>query len=103
MGESAAMACTAAVEEVIDAHYLRQIETLGTSEPELYAALEEFRDNEIEHRDTARAHGADEAPAQPAPRRGDQGRLAACDLALDATSATVTPRRRAARMPARMR
>ncbi len=65
MGESAAMACTAAVEEVIDAHYLHQIETLGTSEPDLSAALVEFRDNEIEHRDTARAHGADEAPAQP--------------------------------------
>jgi ubiquinone biosynthesis monooxygenase Coq7 len=65
LGESAAMACTAAVEDVIDAHYLHQIETLGTSEPALVAALSEFRDNEIEHRDTARAHGAEAAPAQP--------------------------------------
>lgn len=65
LGERAAMACTAAVEDVIDTHYAGQIETLGTGEPELAAALGEFRDNEIEHRDTARAMGADEAPAQP--------------------------------------
>ncbi|HUZ75672.1 MAG TPA: demethoxyubiquinone hydroxylase family protein [Stellaceae bacterium] len=65
MGESAAMACTAAVEEVIDAHYRRQIEELGDDETALAAALAEFRDNEIEHRDTALAHGAAEAPAEP--------------------------------------
>jgi ubiquinone biosynthesis monooxygenase Coq7 len=62
LGERAAMACTVAVEEVIDAHYQRQIETLGDAEPELKSALEEFRTHEIEHRDTARAHGGDTGP-----------------------------------------
>ncbi len=63
LGERAAMACTMAVEEVIDAHYQSQIEALGDAEPELKAALEEFRAHEIEHRDTARAHGGDAGPA----------------------------------------
>ena len=63
LGERAAMACTVAVEEVIDEHYRRQIDTLGDAEPELKAALEEFRAHEIEHRDTAKAHGGDAAPA----------------------------------------
>jgi len=62
LGERAAMACTVAVEEVIDAHYQRQIEALGDAEPALKSALEEFRANEIEHRDTARAHGGDTGP-----------------------------------------
>jgi 3-demethoxyubiquinol 3-hydroxylase len=62
IGERAAMACTAAVEEVIDRHYLDQIERLGTSEPALSASLQAFRANEIEHRDTALAAGAEEAP-----------------------------------------
>jgi 3-demethoxyubiquinol 3-hydroxylase len=62
LGERAAMACTVAVEEVIDEHYARQIEALGKDEPALKAALEEFRDNEIEHRDTALAQGGDAAP-----------------------------------------
>jgi 3-demethoxyubiquinol 3-hydroxylase len=62
LGERAAMACTVAVEEVIDAHYAGQIEALGEDEPALKAALKEFRDNEIEHRDTALARGGDQAP-----------------------------------------
>jgi ubiquinone biosynthesis monooxygenase Coq7 len=63
LGERAAMACTAAVEAVIDEHYQGQIEQLGDAEPELAASLKEFRLNEIEHRDTALAAGAEEAPA----------------------------------------
>lgn len=63
MGERAAMACTAAVEEVIDEHYRGQIEQLGDAEPALAAALGEFRTNEIEHRDLALAAGAADAPA----------------------------------------
>jgi len=58
LGERAAMTCTAAIEEVIDAHYQRQIDSLGEDETELKEALVEFRGNELEHRDTARAHGA---------------------------------------------
>lgn len=62
MGERAAMACTVAVEEVIDEHYRRQIDALGDDEPALKKSLEEFRNQEIEHRDTARDSGGDGAP-----------------------------------------
>jgi ubiquinone biosynthesis monooxygenase Coq7 len=57
MGERAAMACTVAVEEVIDEHYQRQIDALGEDEPALKKSLEEFRANEIEHRDIAKDAG----------------------------------------------
>jgi ubiquinone biosynthesis monooxygenase Coq7 len=62
LGERAAMACTAAVEEVIDAHYSAQIDTLEQSEPALRGTLEKFRAEEIEHRDLAIANGAEQAP-----------------------------------------
>jgi len=62
LGERAAMACTVAVEEVIDRHYQQQIETLGDAEPALKSALEEFRADELEHHDTALAQGAEETP-----------------------------------------
>ena len=65
LGPKAAMACTEAVEEVIDAHYQAQAERLGDRDPQLKAAIEEFRAEEVQHRDTARAHGAAEAPAYP--------------------------------------
>jgi ubiquinone biosynthesis monooxygenase Coq7 len=63
IGEKAAMACTAAVEEVIDQHYAGQIERLRDSDPALKKTVEKFRADEISHRDTALAHGAEEAPA----------------------------------------
>jgi ubiquinone biosynthesis monooxygenase Coq7 len=66
LGERAAMACTVAVEEVIDEHYRRQSETLGDAEPELKAAIDEFRRDERQHRDIALAHGAEEAPGYAA-------------------------------------
>jgi ubiquinone biosynthesis monooxygenase Coq7 len=62
LGERAAMACTVAVEEVIDEHYRRQSETLGEAEPALKATIDEFRRDEIEHRDIGLAHGAAAAP-----------------------------------------
>ena len=62
LGERAAMACTVAVEAVIDRHYQQQIETLGDAEPALKAALEEFRADELEHHDTALSQGAEETP-----------------------------------------
>lgn len=64
LGEKAAMACTVAVEEVIDEHYRRQADRLGDSEPTVRASIEAFRRDELEHRDTALQHGAAEAPAQ---------------------------------------
>lgn len=62
MGVRAAMACTVAVEEVIDEHYAQQTEQLGDDEAELKDAIEEFRLEELEHRDTGLAHGAEQAP-----------------------------------------
>ena len=66
MGARAAMACTVAVEEVIDEHYRRQSEALGDAEPALRSAIDEFRRDEGKHRDIALAHGAEQAPAYPA-------------------------------------
>ena len=43
LGREAAMACTVAVEEVIDEHYARQADALGNDEPELKSLIEEFR------------------------------------------------------------
>lgn len=69
MGEKAAMACTAAVEEVIDEHYaaqqaeLEKLAKTGVDEPELRAAIDQFRAEEAEHHDTAIEHGAEETPA----------------------------------------
>ena len=65
MGEKAAHACTAAVEEVIEDHYREQIEELGDQEPELSAMLSRFRDEEIAHKDQAIAEGAKEAFGHP--------------------------------------
>ena len=62
MGEKAAMACTVAIEETIDEHYRRQAEMLGTEEPKLRDAIEDFREEELEHRDTALQNGAKETP-----------------------------------------
>ncbi len=61
LGEKAAMACTAAVEEVIDRHYAAQVARLGDSDPALKATVEDFRAEEIAHRDAALAHGAEDA------------------------------------------
>lgn len=67
IGPEAAMACTAAIETEIDEHYSRQLEVLHESEedPELAAMIEEFREDEREHRDAALAAGAERAPAYP--------------------------------------
>lgn len=81
-GPRAAMACTAAIEETIEAHYARQIAALEADpdadredggdgetggEETLSAVLRAFRDDEIAHRDAARAHGADAAPGRALP------------------------------------
>ncbi|MBM3508209.1 MAG: demethoxyubiquinone hydroxylase family protein [Alphaproteobacteria bacterium] len=65
LGDRAAMACTEAVEEVIDGHYRRQVKRLAGAEPKLAETLEHFRGEEIKHRDIARAEGAQEAPGYP--------------------------------------
>ncbi|WP_369026503.1 demethoxyubiquinone hydroxylase family protein [Qipengyuania sp. RANM35] len=67
IGPEAAMACTAAIETEIDDHYSRQLDELHESgeDPELAAMIEEFREDEREHRDAAMAAGAERAPAYP--------------------------------------
>ena len=62
MGEKAAMACTVAVEDVIDEHYTEQIERLGNSDPELKQTIAKFHADECAHRDEALARGAEQAP-----------------------------------------
>ena len=62
MGERAAMACTVAIEEVIDEHYAEQAAVLGDDEAELRDTIEKFRADELEHRDTALDHDAELAP-----------------------------------------
>ena len=66
LGPKAAMACTVAVEEVIDAHYAKQVAELGDDEPELRDLCERYRQEELEHRDTGLLHGAERAPAYKA-------------------------------------
>ena len=63
LGRDAAMACTVAVEEVIDEHYQKQAAALGADDPELKTMVETFRAEEIEHRDIGLAEGAERAPA----------------------------------------
>src|SRR5579862_8934086 len=62
MGEKAAFACTAAVEEAIDEHYASQIEALGDSDPALKQTVTDFRADEAAHRQTALDNGAEQAP-----------------------------------------
>ena len=66
LGERAAMACTVAVEEVIEEHYAGQAQKLGEDETELRRTLEEFGADEARHRETGLAHGAEQAPGYEA-------------------------------------
>ena len=65
MGPDAAMACTAAVETEIDEHYSEQLRALGEDDPDLAATIAEFQAEEIEHRETAIAAGAENALGYP--------------------------------------
>lgn len=66
LGREAAMACTVAVEDVIGEHYAEQAAELGDDEPELKATIEDFRRDELHHRDVSLQNGAEQAPAYPA-------------------------------------
>ena len=65
MSPQAAMACTAAVETEIDKHYEEQRRALGNDDPDLAATIAEFQAEELEHRDTAIAAGAESATGYP--------------------------------------
>ena len=58
LGKKAAMLCTASVEEVIDKHYLDQINQLGPEEKELKKKITKFREDELLHKDIAYEKGA---------------------------------------------
>ena len=58
LGKKAAMLCTASVEEVIDKHYLDQINQLDASEKELRMKIIKFREDELHHKDIAYEKGA---------------------------------------------
>jgi ubiquinone biosynthesis monooxygenase Coq7 len=58
MGEKAAHACTAAVEEAIEEHYAAQARALDGVDSELKGVVEKFRADELAHRETAIVEGA---------------------------------------------
>lgn len=65
MGKRAAMACTVAVEEVIDEHYAAQVEkleSLENNERDLKEVCKKFRTEELEHKEIGLEQGAKEAP-----------------------------------------
>lgn len=62
LGEKAAMACTVAVESVIDEHYAAQEAALGGGEAELKKTISIFRAEEMEHHDRALENGAKSSP-----------------------------------------
>lgn len=66
LGAKAAMACTVAVEDVIETHYAeqeRRLDTFETPETDLQKAIAQFREEELEHKATGLHHDAEEAPA----------------------------------------
>lgn len=65
MSPRAAMACTVAVETEIDKHYAEQLRALGPEDADLAATIAEFQAEELEHRDTALAAGAEDTLGFP--------------------------------------
>ncbi|NJC09626.1 ubiquinone biosynthesis monooxygenase Coq7 [Polymorphobacter fuscus] len=60
IGPKAAMAATVAVETVIDAHYGEQADALADgADPTLAAMVDDFRADEVAHRETAAAHSGE--------------------------------------------
>ena len=58
IGKKAAMLCTASVEEVIDKHYLNQLNQLNSDENKLREKIKKFREDEIHHKNIAYEKGA---------------------------------------------
>ena len=58
LGKKAAMLCTASVEEVIDKHYLNQINQLDSGEKNLKEKIKKFRKDEMHHKNIAYEKGA---------------------------------------------
>ena len=58
LGKKSALLCTASVEEVIEEHYQDQLKKLGNDEKDLKKKIEEFKDDEVHHKNTAYEFGA---------------------------------------------
>jgi len=58
MGKKTAMLCTAAVEEVIEDHYNKQIKKIGNDEKDLKDKIQKFKNDEINHKNIAYESGA---------------------------------------------
>jgi len=88
MGKEAAMACTEAVETAIGEHYSDQLKELEDfpqdhpSIPLLREIIAEFRDDELEHLDTAIDHDSQKAPGHALLttliEKGCEAAIAAC-------------------------
>lgn len=63
LGAQSAMACTAAIEEVISEHYEEQLNQLGKQNPELSHLIYACQQDEQEHQHIALEQGARMAPA----------------------------------------
>jgi len=63
-GFKTAMLCTEAVDSVIDRHYEDQLEDLRDNDDEvrLISRIEQYRAEELEHKDIAKEHGSTNAP-----------------------------------------
>jgi ubiquinone biosynthesis monooxygenase Coq7 len=68
LGKTSAMACTESVEEVINEHYLDQLQKLTHyhEEKELKKHIEQFRQEELEHQSIAQQYDAAKAPMHKA-------------------------------------
>lgn len=62
LGKKAAMACTVAVEQVIETHYQEQLKALYSEhvDPEICSTIENCLAEEIEHKDMGLEYGAQE-------------------------------------------
>ena len=58
LGKKATLLCAASVEEVIDGHYQNQLKKLGSDEKDLKKKIEEFKKDEINHKNIAYKAGA---------------------------------------------
>ena len=57
LGKKATLLCAASVEEVIDGHYQNQLKKLGSDEKDLKKKIEEFKKDEINHKNIAYESG----------------------------------------------
>jgi ubiquinone biosynthesis monooxygenase Coq7 len=62
LGSKAAMACTVAVEEVIDEHYQQQLNELQDKDIDLSNEIAKFKQDEQHHKAEALAHHAEQTP-----------------------------------------